>query len=149
MKALDKGRQLMVLLTWSRGWCIFYRPKTFFFAAVSKNKKTYYLNSLFSGITYGSLKFIAKIEPRKLRKRSSTLQYQDLVWVGNAELIIACIVEALHYGSSDCNLFMRSSSNQPLFTNTLPAGIYLLKVNNRNTRTRCEICSKLTIKTPG
>ena len=29
-----------------------------------------------------------------------------------------------------------------------PAGIYLLKVNNRNTRTRCVICSKLTIKTP-
>ena len=28
------------------------------------------------------------------------------------------------------------------------AGIYLLKVNNKNTRTRCEICSKLTIKTP-
>ena len=32
--------------------------------------------------------------------------------------------------------------------NHVPAGIYLLKVNNRNTRTRCEICSKLTIKTP-
>ena len=30
---------------------------------------------------------------------------------------------------------------------TDPAGIYLLKVNSRNTRTRCEICSKLTIKT--
>ena len=29
-----------------------------------------------------------------------------------------------------------------------PAGIYLFKVNNRNTRTRCVICSKLTIKTP-
>ena len=29
-----------------------------------------------------------------------------------------------------------------------PAGIYLLKVNSRNTRIRCEICSKLTIKTP-
>ena len=29
-----------------------------------------------------------------------------------------------------------------------PSGIYLLKVNNRNTRTKCEICSKLTIKTP-
>ena len=28
------------------------------------------------------------------------------------------------------------------------AGIYLLKVNNRNTRTKCEIHSKLTIKTP-
>ena len=32
--------------------------------------------------------------------------------------------------------------------NTFPAGIYLHKVNNRNTRKRCEICSKLTIKTP-
>ena len=28
------------------------------------------------------------------------------------------------------------------------AGFYLLKVKNRNTRTRCKICSKLTIKTP-
>ena len=25
--------------------------------------------------------------------------------------------------------------------------IYLLKVNNRNTKKRCELCSKLTIKT--
>ena len=30
----------------------------------------------------------------------------------------------------------------------MPAGIYLFKVNNRNTRTGCEICSKLTINTP-
>ena len=29
-----------------------------------------------------------------------------------------------------------------------PAGIYLFKVNNTNTRKRFEICSKLTIKTP-
>ena len=29
-----------------------------------------------------------------------------------------------------------------------PAGNYMFKVNNRNTRTRCKICSKLTIKTP-
>ena len=29
----------------------------------------------------------------------------------------------------------------------IPAGIYLLKVNSRNTRTRCDICSNLTIKT--
>ena len=30
-----------------------------------------------------------------------------------------------------------------------PANMYLLKVNNRNTRKRCEICSKLTINTQG
>ena len=29
----------------------------------------------------------------------------------------------------------------------IPVGIYLLKVNNRNGRTKCEICSKL-IETP-
>ena len=29
-----------------------------------------------------------------------------------------------------------------------PAGICLIKFNNKNTKTRCEICSKLTIKTP-
>ena len=34
----------------------------------------------------------------------------------------------------------KSSSNHP-------ANVYLFKVNNRNTRKRCEICSKLTIKT--
>ena len=30
----------------------------------------------------------------------------------------------------------------------LPVGNYMSKVNYRNTRTRCEICSKLTVKTP-
>ena len=29
-----------------------------------------------------------------------------------------------------------------------PADNYMFKINNENTRTRCEICSKLTIKKP-
>ena len=33
-------------------------------------------------------------------------------------------------------------------TRHYPVVIYMFKVNNRNTRTRCEICSELTIKTP-
>ena len=32
--------------------------------------------------------------------------------------------------------------------NCYPAGNCMFKVNDRNTRTRCDICSKLTIKTP-
>ena len=32
--------------------------------------------------------------------------------------------------------------------NKYSAGIYLLKVNNRNTRTKCEVCLKLTTKIP-
>ena len=32
--------------------------------------------------------------------------------------------------------------------NDRPPNTYLFKVNNKNTRKRCEICSKLTMKTP-
>ena len=38
--------------------------------------------------------------------------------------------------------------NSRVLTIHNPGGIYIFKVNNKNTRTRCEICSKLTIKTP-
>ena len=37
---------------------------------------------------------------------------------------------------------------KPILNVYTSANIYLLKCNNRNTRKRCEICSKLTIKTP-
>ena len=37
---------------------------------------------------------------------------------------------------------------QLLLASGTPAGIYLLKVNNRNTKRRFEVCSKLKIKTP-
>ena len=44
--------------------------------------------------------------------------------------------------------FVKSAIIHGLHHLSVPASVYLLKVNNRNTRTRCEICSKLTIKTP-
>ena len=31
---------------------------------------------------------------------------------------------------------------------SVPVGIYMFKVNNRKIRTRYELCSKLTLKTP-
>ena len=39
-------------------------------------------------------------------------------------------------------------TDKELYKGKCPVGIYMLKVNNRNTRTISEICSKLTIKTP-
>ena len=33
-------------------------------------------------------------------------------------------------------------------TTIIPAGNYMFKGKSRNTRIRCKICSKLTIKTP-
>ena len=43
------------------------------------------------------------------------------------------------YVSTRCDIFS-NYYNQ--------AGIYLFKVNNKNAITRCEICPKLTIRTP-
>ena len=54
-----------------------------------------------------------------------------------------CLDFALQYtsfGGRLCEIRVTQGKTQ--------AGIYLLKVNNRNTRAGCEICSKLTIKTP-
>ena len=38
--------------------------------------------------------------------------------------------------------------NEKFNVNLYPDGIYMFKVNNRNSRAMCEICLKLKIKTP-
>ena len=45
-------------------------------------------------------------------------------------------------------LYMKLSCIASTITSIFPADYYLFKVNNRNTTTRCEICSKLTTKMP-
>ena len=44
-----------------------------------------------------------------------------------------------------CKLYHELKQTAALY---IPAGIYLLRVNNRNTRKKCELCLKLAIKTP-
>ena len=53
----------------------------------------------------------------------------------------------IFFGNFDTSLLIYYTKYD-LLRRTFPAGIYMLKVNNRNTRTKCEICWKLTIKTP-
>ena len=45
-------------------------------------------------------------------------------------------------------LIERYDEQEAFLLPTVPIGIYMLKVNNRNTRARCKICLKVTIKTP-
>ena len=47
-----------------------------------------------------------------------------------------------------CQWWVFSSSESPWAYKIDLAGNYILKVNNRNTRTTCEICSDSTLKTP-
>ena len=56
------------------------------------------------------------------------------------------IYQEQDFKSSRFHLLPYNTKNKPM--SFYPAGIYLLKVNNRNTRTKCEICSKITIKIP-
>ena len=44
--------------------------------------------------------------------------------------------------------YMQHPSHSDMHLRSFPDNIYLFKVNNRSTRKRCEICSKLTIKAP-
>ena len=48
---------------------------------------------------------------------------------------------------SKITFFDRTPLMSASHSSSYPADIYLLKVNNRSTRTRCEVCSELTIKT--
>ena len=60
-------------------------------------------------------------------------------------------MKMVFYFYSMSNFFLLSQERVPVYLalrTPIPANIYLFKVNNGNIRKRCEICSKLTIKTP-
>ena len=64
--------------------------------------------------------------------------------------LLRCIYDSMKYlesfcGNTECVLAIIYFYKQFLHIKYLDN--YLLKVNKKNTRTRCEICSKLTIKT--
>ena len=56
----------------------------------------------------------------------------------------------IYMNHSNCRWLLRYKNNQSCkqSQDTVPAGNCMFKINNRNTTTRCEICSKSTIKTP-
>ena len=51
-------------------------------------------------------------------------------------------------GSIQMTYLLSDSCHESPKRKGYPANIYLLKVTNRNTSKRCEICLKLTIKAP-
>ena len=62
-----------------------------------------------------------------------------LIWLSNKCVFLKTFFRYLN--SVCCNTFISKK-------NFFPASKYLPKVNKKNTKTRCEICSKLKIKTP-
>ena len=72
---------------------------------------------------------------------------RKIKFMSNLSLESHCLEPRIKFMS---NLSLESHCLEPriIGSDHFPAGNCMFKVNNRNTRTRCEICSKLTIKTP-
>ena len=62
----------------------------------------------------------------------------------NPKFNIFCIIIS-RYFFIEFQPLRAKRSMKPFWKKSNPAGNRMVKVNNRNTRTRCEICSKLTL----
>ena len=100
------------------------------------------------------LKFSIKDFFSKCDQIRSKLIWSHLLKKSSTENFIFCAVWMTELALT-CNLKLQwfqpiKLNNSGVTSGSLnyPAYIYLLKFNNRNTRETCEICSKLTIKSP-
>ena len=76
------------------------------------------------------------------------IRAEDIRWkviIGMIDMMDS--FKCFHFGFLKAILYQFGQNQKNNFS-AIPANIYLFKVNNRNIRKRCEICSKLTIKTP-
>ena len=72
-------------------------------------------------------------------------EHQDNIRVDLLSFIESSCLNITYYRSGGWN-YTRSEDQCFYEEGTDPAGNCRLRVNNRNTRTRCEICSRLTIR---
>ena len=69
--------------------------------------------------------------------------------INNIKNIVATLnINSLVSKFDELKVIGQGIFNILIISKTNPTSNYIFKVNNRSTRTRCEICSKLTIKTP-
>ena len=69
---------------------------------------------------------------------------EPVTWHGLNNAFLNPIKPAINKSVTNLGQYFESTGIIIIIT---PTNIYLFKLNNRNTRKRCEICSKLTIKT--
>ena len=69
--------------------------------------------------------------------------------INNIKNIVATLnINSLVSKFDELKVIGQGIFNILIISKTNPTSNYIFKANNRSTRTRCEICSKLTIKTP-
>ena len=79
---------------------------------------------------------------------SGTILPLSYIYLGKtADMLLNVLKEFLQETNIiDCNVNLKKWNK--IVTETIPAGIYLFKMNNGNIRTMCEICSDFTKMTP-
>ena len=84
------------------------------------------------------LKIHSKIKVATLQRRQWSCFLFIIINIEQGETSVLSLL-------MDLNIFFTCSDNSVPSDSIYSAGIYLFKVNNRNSRTRCEICSKLNM----
>ena len=138
VKITSNKETFFVIISWSSRWQAFHH--------CIKNIQILIISCcafLSFSIDYGELQPKLRKIHRKTRVPESLLQAYN------------CCFQCIFQNSGRKSLIISQNITQSLdnfyavqrITVLNPAGIYLLKVNKRNTRTSIELCSKLTIKT--
>ena len=139
---------------WLNGWVFVYELGGCGFESRCSHINFRYLVCLEQGVPWHSSNYRVLIHSETRTWHDKNIQRNDKVWNLSNRI----------WRWRRCRYMVKSFLSIKVFQNNLlvysikfliktfivlnPAGIYLFKVNNRNTRTRWEICSKLTINTP-
>ena len=92
-----------------------------------------------------------KIKPITLKYFTDFKKIQSHLKI-NSLFLKETLLNLFHQSIRPCHVNVKHACYWEAFKSdnllNYPTNIYLLKLYNRNTRKKCEICSKLTIKTP-
>ena len=104
--------------------------------------KLYCWNNTARLLTKFYVEFMPSASDSFVRHQSAAFDHFRVIFTHNS--LSRILLESRQYSKKLHERYNLST----ILTTPFPAGIYQLKVINRNIRKRCEICSKLTIKTP-
>ena len=121
-----------------------YRKRFFYRMDTKKNVlwKLYCWNNTARLLTKFYVEFMPSASDSFVRHQSAAFDHFRVIFTHNS--LSRILLESRQYSKKLHERYNLST----ILTTPFPAGIYQLKVINRNIRKRCEICSKLTIKTP-
>ena len=148
---------LTTVLTQSSPMFHSYRNQFIDFQCKSVDSFLYDWNNYLNGVKV-SVSFVSKfwifLQTNRASRNPNTLVMVIFIAMAVCFVAASFVTFVVNEKTSKVNASTtyKINSNSKLIVkkhyNICPAGNYMFKVNNRNTKPKCEICSELTIKTP-